>query len=82
MTKQNILTYLFNQKDEFYEKFGITKLGLFGSYARGDATEESDIDLYVVTNDDFIPQNFKENSQIFLKYSNKIRSLQKKYLLI
>ena len=43
MTKQEILTYLFEHKDEFYKKFSITKLGLFGSYARGDATEESDI---------------------------------------
>ena len=53
------------------------KVILFGSYAYGTPHEDSDIDLYVVTNDDFIPQSFKENAQIFLKYSNKIRSLQK-----
>jgi len=53
------------------------KIILFGSYAYGTPHQDSDIDLYVVANDDFMPQNFKENSQIFLKYSNKIRSLQK-----
>lgn len=49
---------------------------LFGSYAYGTPTKDSDIDLYIVTKDDFTPQSFKENSQIFLDYSNKIRSLQ------
>jgi len=53
------------------------KIILFGSYAYGTPHENSDIDLYVVTNDNFMPQNFRENAQIFLKYSNKIRSLQK-----
>ena len=52
------------------------KIILFGSYAFGAPNEDSDIDLYVVTNDNFIPQSFKENSQIYLKYSNQIRSLQ------
>lgn len=29
------------------EKYGIPRVYLFGSYARGDATEESDVDLLV-----------------------------------
>lgn len=29
------------------EKYGIEKVWLFGSYARGEATEESDVDLLV-----------------------------------
>ncbi len=33
---------------------------LFGSHAYGTASEDSDIDILVVTNDDFIPQNFDE----------------------
>ena len=32
------------------ERYGITKVYLFGSYARGEATEESDIDLLVDAN--------------------------------
>ncbi len=50
---------------------------LFGSYANGDINDDSDIDLYVVTNDDFIPKNWKEKSKIYLKVSNKLRDLQK-----
>jgi predicted nucleotidyltransferase len=53
------------------------KVILFGSYATGNPKADSDIDLYVVTNDDFIPQNWKEKSEIYLKYSNSIRDLQK-----
>ena len=50
---------------------------LFGSYAYGTPTKDSDIDLYIVTKDDFVPQSFKENSKICLEYSNRIRDLQK-----
>ncbi|SMP87795.1 Nucleotidyltransferase domain-containing protein [Epsilonproteobacteria bacterium SCGC AD-308-E02] len=34
----------------------LDKIILFGSYAYGTPNEDSDIDLYVVTKDDFIPQ--------------------------
>ena len=30
-----------------------------------------------VTNDDFIPQSWREKSQIYLQYSKKLRTLQK-----
>lgn len=53
------------------------KIILFGSYANGNPTEESDIDLYIVTNDDYVPQNWKEKSQVYLKFSQKLRDLQK-----
>lgn len=53
------------------------KIILFGSYAYGTPNEDSDIDLYVVTNDDFIPQNFKEKNQLYLKVSKQIRELRK-----
>jgi uncharacterized protein len=37
---------------------------LFGSHAWGDPTGESDIDLYVVTKDDFIPANWQEKNHL------------------
>lgn len=43
------------------------KIILFGSYAYGTPSKDSDIDLYVVTNDEFIPKNYKEKSEIHLK---------------
>jgi predicted nucleotidyltransferase len=53
------------------------KIILFGSYAYGTPNQDSDIDLYVVTNDDFIPQNFKERMDVKLKISRAIKDLQK-----
>jgi predicted nucleotidyltransferase len=53
------------------------KIILFGSYAYGTPNEDSDIDLYVVTNDDFMPQTWREKSDVYLKYSKAIRDLQK-----
>ncbi|WP_321314865.1 nucleotidyltransferase domain-containing protein [Halarcobacter sp.] len=47
MTKEYIINYLKNNKDEFSQKFGITKLGLFGSYAKDEANENSDIDILI-----------------------------------
>ena len=53
------------------------KIILFGSYAYGSSNEDSDIDLYIVTNDDFMPKTWREKANITLQYSKKIRDLQK-----
>jgi hypothetical protein len=46
MTKEYILTFLKEHKDELHQKYSITDIGLFGSYVAGTATDDSDIDLY------------------------------------
>ena len=62
---------------ERLEPLSPEKIILFGSYANGTPTEDSDIDLYVVTNDDFIPQSWQEKNTIYLNVSKKIRNLRK-----
>jgi len=52
---------------------------LFGSYAYGNPTEDSDIDLYVVTKDDFVPRNFQEKANLRLKVSELLLDLRLKY---
>lgn len=52
------------------------KIILFGSYAYGTPTKDSDIDLYVVTNDDFIPRNYEENNKIYMQVSRRIRDIK------
>ena len=47
MTKDEILITLEKEKPYLQEKYGVEKIGLFGSYARNEATQESDIDIYV-----------------------------------
>lgn len=46
-TLQTILTILRQHQPELKRKYPISKLGVFGSYARGEATEKSDIDIAV-----------------------------------
>ena len=48
------------------------KIILFGSYATGNPTKDSDIDLYIVTNDDFIPRNWLEKVEFKFKYFKKL----------
>ena len=55
------------------------KVILFGSYATGTSNAESDIDLYIVTKDNYIPQSFKENSEIKLKVSQSLFDFRMKY---
>jgi uncharacterized protein len=48
---------------------------LFGSYAYGEPTENSDIDLYIVTEDEFIPQNWGEKNRIYLKVAKALENI-------
>lgn len=47
MTKKNVLDYLSRNKDYIKKKYGIIKIGLLGSYARDDESEQSDIDIVI-----------------------------------
>ncbi|MBI5402016.1 MAG: nucleotidyltransferase family protein [Ignavibacteriae bacterium] len=46
-TATPILAFLRAQKDFFKKEYKVKKIGVFGSWARGDANEESDIDIVV-----------------------------------
>ena len=50
---------------------------LFGSYAYGTPHVDSDIDLLVVTNDEFIPQTFKEKTNLYIAVSEQILNISK-----
>ena len=62
--KTNILNYLKEHYSEFKNKYNVEQIGLFGSYARDEATENSDIDIFVKMK----PSLF-DNLSIFLKPS-------------
>lgn len=47
MNTQDITQFLASRKAEMTQQFGVVKIGLFGSYARGEADENSDIDLAI-----------------------------------
>lgn len=54
---------------------------LFGSYAWGQPTQESDIDLYVVTQDDFLPATWREKRDVVRAVSNRILDLRTQYAI-
>ena len=53
-TRDQILTFLSQNKKLFRDKYHIVRIGLFGSYARGEQNANSDIDFLV---------EFEENTQ-------------------
>ncbi len=54
ISRNDILTFLSQNKQYFRDRFHIVKIGLFGSYARNEQNSTSDIDLIV---------EFKDNTQ-------------------
>jgi len=50
---------------------------LFGSYAYGTPNKDSDIDLIVVTNDNYLPKTFTEQTELYINVSEHILSISK-----
>ena len=46
-TKEEILKTLSKDKPELQRRFKVSKMALFGSYARGDQQPDSDVDILV-----------------------------------
>jgi hypothetical protein len=46
-TLEDIQKTLTSHKKELYKKFGVKRIGIFGSYLRGEQKETSDIDILV-----------------------------------
>ncbi len=47
MQREQVLNILSAHKQELSSKYGVRRLGIFGSVARDEATETSDIDIIV-----------------------------------
>ena len=61
------------------EPLTLSHLIIFGSYAWGDPTEDSDIDIYIVTRDNFLPSSWKQKRDLVRKISNRIIDLRMQY---
>jgi len=49
MEREEILSVLRAYKMDFSEKYGILELGVFGSFARNEAGDDSDVDICIKT---------------------------------
>ena len=55
---------------------GVNKIILFGSYAYGKPTKDSDLDIIVVTSDEYMPTTNREKMELHHKFNNKIRQFR------
>jgi predicted nucleotidyltransferase len=86
MTKTYILDYLSRHKEDIFQKFSLTSMGLFGSYATGYADDKSDIDILIESDkkDFFLRDDLREYLQeVFGKtvdvgYADSVRNFYKK----
>jgi hypothetical protein len=71
MNRSSLLSKLENYKETHGQKYGILSLGIFGSVARNQATEFSDVDIVVQmeTPDPFTIAHIKEELETELHMS-------------
>ena len=66
MTKNDILEVLAQEKEYLKKTYEIDKIGLFGSYAKDEATKDSDIDIYV----EFTNKTFRNIAGLWVYLEN------------
>ena len=52
------------------------KVILFGSYAHNAEHDDSDVDIYIVSNEDYLPATYAENMLHYKKYSRPLKKLK------
>jgi len=84
MTKNEILEFLIDKKSYLAEQFNVSKIGIFGSFARDESRDSSDIDIIVSMPPSFdgyyaLKEFLEEslNRKIDLGLEENIRSLVK-----
>ncbi len=86
MTKTFILEFLKSHQNELRERYSLVKIGLFGSYAKGSANDESDIDLYAEFEEkkfkniagawNYLEEQFGKKIDLFYAHKNMRPSLK------
>lgn len=82
-TKNEILTFLEHNKPYLFQKFHVTKLALFGSFARDEQTQKSDVDLLIELEENITNiHDTKESLKDFLSqaFERSVDLAREKYL--
>ena len=85
LSKENIIEFLQKNKPYISENYGVVSIGLMGSFARDEQTDESDIDVIVEFTEVnyhflaglciFLEKNFNRKVDIIRKRDNMKKSL-------
>lgn len=83
LTSNQILHYLSSNKEHYFQKYHLVRIGVFGSFARGEETADSDIDLLVEFENNTaslteIKQELK--SEIQCKFNRSVDICREKYM--
>lgn len=81
--KEDILSFLRMNKEELFSEFRIVRIGLFGSYANDEATDNSDIDLvleFLPNTDNLSDKKEKIKKLVSNKFNRKVDLCREKYL--
>nr|WP_320193475.1 nucleotidyltransferase family protein [uncultured Desulfobacter sp.] len=90
MNKREIIEFLASHKQELSEKYGVIRIGLFGSYARDEANADSDIDIAVEIESKNkyrsffgLKRHLEENlkNKVDLGIESTLKPIAKKYIL-
>jgi uncharacterized protein len=73
-TKNEIISFLLRNNKHLREQFHLSKIGFFGSYARGEQRYDSDLDLIVEFEDN--TQNLYELKQALKEFFRKNLALE------
>ena len=80
---KQLLIYLSSNKDRFQKEYHLIRIGFFGSIARGEQNDKSDIDL-IVEFEDGTPDLFsikqKLKSEIQSKFNLQVDICREKYI--
>lgn len=69
LKRDEILSFLRENKADFFSEYRLVKLGLFGSFAKNEGTEYSDIDLIV---------EFEPETENLSEKKSQLKSILKK----
>lgn len=77
LTKDEVISKLREHRDDL-DKFGVKRIGLFGSFAKGGQKAKSDIDLVVEFDPSCFGPNFKGLFDEYMRLSRFLESLFKR----
>ena len=83
ITKEQIILYLKEIKPSLNSSYNISKVGIFGSYSKNEATENSDIDIIIeFKNDDVDVEKARDYIKMLVekKFNKRVDVATEKYL--
>ncbi len=83
VSSEIILNYLSQNKERFLKEYSLIKIGIFGSYARNENNEKSDIDIIVEFQDnttDLSEKKFEIRKELQSKFNISVDICREKYI--